>query len=802
MDQRQIWAYQLWQNFSSIEGSHKIDPRQFNRSIFLLMTMWLIRDGHDLRTRLSTELLRSIRALIMNFRDREAEDILTHFLDIESVLFQELNIPHPMPSTPLSGRQIRDVMEVLDKRFLAYGDTLYLADVAFYRSIARPRKVGLQAREAALDLAYEFLPVDLRIVDYFLETGDIGVRAAQRIGGNVQLRTQGITSDGPTLRLRLALHRVTILLADTQAYSRRWQDAVLLLSHPMNKPSSNDVDRGMDESDGHSALQALRQMDAVGFKLAVVAVPARDTTASGWLQDFRHYLVETGRLLAVVAGTSNTRKTAIDQDAIWLVTSEPRQDAKVLFIDVGALAREKDADLPELMRFVAELVCLLPGTGKLRDFPYEGGSGRYRGQFSREFRSGYRDVRGLCKLVSSHQIQKKNWTLAPSVYVGRAPADKWWARQDSHVVLDILKRPFPVRAYIIGNNGQGKSFLLAQLASELAQAGVASAGLSFGLTDRFHFYDDEQPRDQFTYLGARTTETSISMKATNERLERNIRIIRANSRRLKAFVSALRILGFGHSLYLVPRSLHLNGGTIPETALAKIEELTEADAKSEESLAAGAFSLGLIHKEPRHNLVLFEKLSSGEQQLITLAAKLAARAEKGMVMLLDEPELSLHVKWQRAVPLMLAELSKRLSCALVVATHSPVLIASTLDEDHCFSAANQILSPIAPHQRPSVESVLFDDFDTYTTNNRRVHELCAAMVAETISEVNGESGGGPDLQTLLTRLAELTGKVESGAMQQIAGRERDLVLIRRTKAAIEELCGQMKRDEAALADEN
>lgn len=102
--------------------------------------------------------------------------------------------------------------------------------------------------------------------------------------------------------------------------------------------------------------------------------------------------------------------------------------------------------------------------------------------------------------------------------------------------------------------------------------------------------------------------------------------------------------------------------------------------------------------------------------MITPAANLSAKAEMGMVMLVDEPELSLHVRWQRAIPPTLAELSEHFPCAFVVATHSPVLIASTSEDDHCFVPAEQVLDPIKQHQQPPVESVLFDDFDTYMTN--------------------------------------------------------------------------------------
>lgn len=269
--------------------------------------------------------------------------------------------------------------------------------------------------------------------------------------------------------------------------------------------------------------------------------------------------------------------------------------------------------------------------------------------------------------------------------------------------------------------------------------------------------------------------------------------------RLEAFRSALKTLGFGHRLYIVPSSVSLHNGAIPDSALGKVEELTASSSAPKNLSINGAFSLGVIRSDVDNRVVMFERLSSGEQQLITLAAKLSAKAEEGMVMLVDEPELSLHVRWQRAIPRMLADLSQHLQCSMVVATHSPVLIASALEKDCCFVASKQVLNTLPPHQRPSVESVLFDDFDTYTENTRRVHELCAAMVSEIIHEVNGDSPPKRrNRRDPLERLRDISQIVEAAPAQQGEGRQRDLALIERTRAAIEELFAQMRTGHNSL----
>ncbi|MFC9427249.1 AAA family ATPase [Streptomyces sp. NPDC056987] len=79
-----------------------------------------------------------------------------------------------------------------------------------------------------------------------------------------------------------------------------------------------------------------------------------------------------------------------------------------------------------------------------------------------------------------------------------------------------------------------------------------------------------------------------------------------------------------------------------------------------------------------HQLSL-ESLSSGEQQEIVLTYGLLFREQVGTLVLIDEPELSLHVSWQNDfIPdlLKIAELAK---LKFLVATHSPSIINDRWD---------------------------------------------------------------------------------------------------------------------------
>jgi len=72
-------------------------------------------------------------------------------------------------------------------------------------------------------------------------------------------------------------------------------------------------------------------------------------------------------------------------------------------------------------------------------------------------------------------------------------------------------------------------------------------------------------------------------------------------------------------------------------------------------------------------------LSSGEKQLLLLLCNAIAGRKDGTIFMIDEPEISLNVKWQRQlVPALLTCLSGT-SYQLVLATHSIELLARYRD---------------------------------------------------------------------------------------------------------------------------
>ena len=74
-----------------------------------------------------------------------------------------------------------------------------------------------------------------------------------------------------------------------------------------------------------------------------------------------------------------------------------------------------------------------------------------------------------------------------------------------------------------------------------------------------------------------------------------------------------------------------------------------------------------------------EYLSSGEQHLLLLFLNVLSSTDRPRLFLIDEPELSLNIKWQRQLVDSLVQLTAGTQCQFLLATHSMELLARHRD---------------------------------------------------------------------------------------------------------------------------
>ncbi|ENC6710185.1 ATP-binding protein, partial [Vibrio harveyi] len=84
--------------------------------------------------------------------------------------------------------------------------------------------------------------------------------------------------------------------------------------------------------------------------------------------------------------------------------------------------------------------------------------------------------------------------------------------------------------------------------------------------------------------------------------------------------------------------------------------------------------------------VRISQLSSGEKHLIAIFGHLCVSNDDSSVFIADEPELSLHLEWQRKILPTINKLSP--NTQVIVATHSPGIISrnsNKIDIEECYS---------------------------------------------------------------------------------------------------------------------
>ena len=88
---------------------------------------------------------------------------------------------------------------------------------------------------------------------------------------------------------------------------------------------------------------------------------------------------------------------------------------------------------------------------------------------------------------------------------------------------------------------------------------------------------------------------------------------------------------------------------------------------------------GFVISRPGGEQLSEESLSSGEYHLLYLMVAALTTQRRGTVLAIDEPELSMHISWQRQLIDSLLECASNASPQLLLATHSPDIVGEYRD---------------------------------------------------------------------------------------------------------------------------
>lgn len=80
--------------------------------------------------------------------------------------------------------------------------------------------------------------------------------------------------------------------------------------------------------------------------------------------------------------------------------------------------------------------------------------------------------------------------------------------------------------------------------------------------------------------------------------------------------------------------------------------------------------------------IQIDQLSSGEKQILLILTTVFLQEERPSVLLMDEPEISLHISWQDRLIEVIRELNP--NCQLILTTHSPNIFANGWEDKIVF----------------------------------------------------------------------------------------------------------------------
>lgn len=143
--------------------------------------------------------------------------------------------------------------------------------------------------------------------------------------------------------------------------------------------------------------------------------------------------------------------------------------------------------------------------------------------------------------------------------------------------------------------------------------------------------------------------------------------------------------------------------------------------------------------------------SSGEQQLLSSLFGLVAEAEDHCLILMDEPELSLHPSWQTQFLDLLQEALKGFKgCHVIIATHSALLAqrARELKLDIVNLGGSRFRGEVGLDSRPSVDQTLLETFGLAVRDSAYVSRLLLSIVLEAEASPTRSDAGRAKLKIL------------------------------------------------------
>lgn len=155
-------------------------------------------------------------------------------------------------------------------------------------------------------------------------------------------------------------------------------------------------------------------------------------------------------------------------------------------------------------------------------------------------------------------------------------------------------------------------------------------------------------------------------------------------------------------------------------------------------------------------------MSSGEFNMLATIISVASVAEKNVLVLMDEPEISQHPSWQMSIIDYLDKCLKGQVCHLIIATHSNFLVSSLpmkrSEVLHLYKDEHNLIKSKEIENNTygwSAEEVLLKVFNMPTTRNRYL----ASIVGELMNGISYDTMKEEEVLSKISFLKEIVGNL-------------------------------------------
>ncbi|MEZ8064301.1 MULTISPECIES: AAA family ATPase [Vibrio] len=315
----------------------------------------------------------------------------------------------------------------------------------------------------------------------------------------------------------------------------------------------------------------------------------------------------------------------------------------------------------------------------------------------------------------------------------------------------------------VGENGAGKSRKLAEIAQKSIYAGQPVIAIATSLNDKFPRRRTDKP---YYYMGPRLGRSLAkqAVKSSIAKLNDKNGFLRLNTllsileyTNLKPQIG-LKVKGFEGNFDDSIDSIEFKNVREKELVTTLCYQLRQFYDGYREEIQwisnysrfehglSGEVLADLIKHEKLlkhykllrstelyiHNKELIlpiEKMSSGQLSLISTTFFIAANLEQNTIILIDEPENSLHPDWQRQYIGNVKNLFPYQDFECHIATHSPMLIAGAVNEKfvEVFRHDGNEFRKIRSDTK-NIEDAYIDQFGIVTPENNALSERCIDII--------------------------------------------------------------------------